>query len=82
MRTMIRRVERLERALGVSDDPPDPPMEILVKYVSPDGSVVGSHVIKIDPPLQRFRQPGVNRFPGRQHPRSSEIESAGNARGK
>jgi hypothetical protein len=55
---MIRRLERLERAVGVSGGPPDPPMEILVKYVAPDGSVVGSHVVKIDPPLQGFGQRG------------------------
>jgi hypothetical protein len=39
MRSMSRRVEKLERALGVSDDPPRS-HEIHVKYVAPDGSVV------------------------------------------
>jgi hypothetical protein len=40
---MIRRVARLEHAMGVSDDPP-PSHEIHVKYVAPDGSVVDGFV--------------------------------------
>jgi hypothetical protein len=45
---MIRRVERLEHAMGVSDDPL-PSHEIHVKYVAPDGSVVDGYVVKGDP---------------------------------
>ena len=48
---MIRRVERLEYAMGVSDDPPEPPVEIHVKYVAPDGSVFDGYVVKGDPSI-------------------------------
>jgi hypothetical protein len=48
---MIRRVERLEHAMGVSDDPPEPPVEIHVKYVARDGSVIDGYVVKGDPSI-------------------------------
>ena len=66
---MIRRVERLERAMGVGVDP-DWPTEIVFKYISPvDHSVVGTHVLKIEPPPRQFSQRGVNRLSGRRRPR-------------
>jgi hypothetical protein len=63
---MIRRVERLEHAMGVSDGPPEPPTEIHISYVSPDGQVVSTRVMKIDPPPKRFSQRGFYRFAGRR----------------
>jgi hypothetical protein len=46
---MIRRVEKLERAMGVVVDP-NWPTEFTIRYISPeDHSVVGTHVMKIEP---------------------------------
>ena len=59
---MIRRVERLEAAFGVSDDPPEPPIEIRIDYVSPDRQVVATRVMKLDPPSRQFPQRGFNRL--------------------
>jgi hypothetical protein len=55
MRIMSRRVERLERALGVSDVQ-DSPMVITNVFIDSDGTVVSTLVLKIDPPyVQRQR---------------------------
>jgi hypothetical protein len=55
MRNMIRRVERLEEAFGVSDDPAEPPMEITNVFVDSDGTVVDTLVLKIPSRLERQR---------------------------
>jgi hypothetical protein len=55
MRIMSRRVERLERALGVSDVQ-ESPMVITNVFIDSDGRVVDTLVMKIDPPhVQRQR---------------------------
>jgi hypothetical protein len=55
MRSMMRRVERLERAMGVSDVP-EPTMVFTNVFVDRDGTVVDTIVMKIEPPhVQRQR---------------------------
>lgn len=46
---MIRRVERLEQAIGLPAEQ-GPPMEIENVFVNADGEVVDSFVITIPPP--------------------------------
>jgi uncharacterized protein (UPF0335 family) len=55
MRSMIRRVERLEEAFGVSDDAAEQPMEITNVFVDSDGTVVDTLVLKIPSRLERQR---------------------------
>ena len=74
---MIRRVERLEQAMGVSDVL-DPIMEITNVIIASDGTVVDTIVMKIDPPhVQRQRAlAGLHRA-------TSKVDSeTGHARGK
>jgi hypothetical protein len=55
MRNMLRRVARLERALGVSDVL-DPTMVITNVFIDSDGTAVDTIVLKRDPPhVQRQR---------------------------
>ena len=46
---MIRRVERLERAISRPTEEV-PPMEIENVFIAPDGEVVGSLIFTIPPP--------------------------------
>jgi hypothetical protein len=48
MRSMMRRVKRLQRALGVSDVL-EPTMLITNVFIDSDGTVVSTLVLKIDP---------------------------------
>jgi len=48
MRKMIRRVERLEHAIGRPGEEV-PPMEITNVFIAPDGEVTDSFVITIPP---------------------------------
>ena len=55
MRSMMRRVKRLQRAMGVSEVL-EPTMVITNVFIDSDGSVVDTIVMKIDPPhVQRQR---------------------------
>ena len=55
MRSMMRRVKRLQRAMGVSDVL-EPTMVITNVFIDSDGTVVSTLVLKIDPPhVQRQR---------------------------
>jgi hypothetical protein len=48
MRSMMRRVKRLQRAMGVSDVP-EPTMVITNVFVDRDGTVVDTIVMRIEP---------------------------------
>ena len=49
MRSMIRRVERLEELIGCGSEQ-GPPTFIQVNYVEPNGEVTHSHMVEISPP--------------------------------
>jgi hypothetical protein len=51
---MMRRVESLERAMGVSDVP-EPTMVITIVFVDRDGTVVDTLVMKIPSRAERQR---------------------------
>jgi hypothetical protein len=54
MRSMMRRVRRLQRAMGVSDVP-EPTMVITNVFVDRDGTVVDTLVLKIPSRAERQR---------------------------
>jgi hypothetical protein len=54
MRNMLRRVEKLERAMGVSDVP-EPTMVITNVFIDSDGTVVDTLVMKIPSRAERQR---------------------------
>ena len=62
MRNMIRRVARLEEAMGVPDVP-DPITEFTNVFIAPDGTVVDTLVLKIPSRVERQRALAALRNP-------------------
>jgi hypothetical protein len=53
MRNVIRRVARLEEAIGCAAE--HAPLAIQISYVAPDGRVTDSHVITVPSPSHATR---------------------------